>query len=72
MKRVVIAALLTLACHGLYRAQASGNIGYSQSGGNARAEQNERNKRVLAKEDTPPSGACAACVVHREQSDLYE
>jgi hypothetical protein len=35
--------------------QASGNIGYSQSGGNARAEQNERNKRVLTKEDAPPS-----------------
>ncbi len=40
------------ACFG----QASGNIGYSQSGGNARAEQNERAKRVQTKEEMPPDG----------------
>jgi hypothetical protein len=44
-----------IAVRGVCPAQASGNIGYSQSGGNARAEQNERNKRVLAKEDAPPT-----------------
>ncbi|HEX9918744.1 MAG TPA: SIMPL domain-containing protein, partial [Pyrinomonadaceae bacterium] len=55
MNRIVFVLLLMSAGHGLCMAQASGNIGYSQSGGNARAEQNERNKRVLAKEDAPPS-----------------
>ena len=36
-------------------AQASGNVGYSQSGGNAKAEQNERNKRALAQTEVPPT-----------------
>lgn len=55
MHRIVMILLLMLAGRSVCPAQASGNIGYSQSGGNARAEQNERNKRVLAKEDAPPS-----------------
>jgi hypothetical protein len=55
MDRIVIVLLLLFAVQGVCMAQASGNIGYSQSGGNARAEQNERNKRVLAKEDAPPT-----------------
>ncbi|HEX8127820.1 MAG TPA: SIMPL domain-containing protein [Pyrinomonadaceae bacterium] len=55
MSRIAIALLLMFAGHSVCLAQASGNIGYSQAGGNARAEQNERNKRVLAKEDAPPS-----------------
>lgn len=55
MDRIVIVLLLMFAGQSVCRAQASGNVGYSQSGGNARAEQNERNKRVLAKEDAPPS-----------------
>ncbi|MGB8509940.1 MAG: SIMPL domain-containing protein [Pyrinomonadaceae bacterium] len=36
-------------------AQASGNIGYSQSGGNARAELNERNKRTMTPAEAPPT-----------------
>ena len=55
MDKMILVVLLILAGQGVCLAQASGNIGYSQSGGNARAEQNERNKRVLAKEDAPPS-----------------
>lgn len=55
MDKMILVLLLILAAQGVCVAQASGNIGYSQSGGNARAEQNERNKRVLAKEDAPPS-----------------
>jgi uncharacterized protein YggE len=56
MERIAIVLLLVLAGHGVCAAQASGNISYSQSGGNnARAEQNERNKRVLTKEDAPPT-----------------
>jgi hypothetical protein len=52
---MILVVLLILSGQVVCAAQASGNIGYSQSGGNARAEQNERNKRVLAKEDAPPS-----------------
>lgn len=55
MDKMILVVLLILSAQGVCMAQASGNIGYSQSGGNARAEQNERNKRVLAKEDAPPS-----------------
>ncbi|HEY0100881.1 MAG TPA: hypothetical protein VGB76_18180 [Pyrinomonadaceae bacterium] len=55
MSRIVFVLLLMMAGQSVCLSQASGNIGYSQSGGNARAEQNERNKRVLTKEDAPPS-----------------
>jgi hypothetical protein len=55
MDKMLLVVLLILAGQGVCMAQALGNIGYGQSGGNARAEQNERNKRVLAKEDAPPS-----------------
>ncbi len=44
-----------LAFPSLCCAQASGNVGYSQNSGKARAEQNERTKRVLTKEEMPPS-----------------
>ncbi len=56
MKRTLPALLCLVACAAVCRAQASGNIGYSQSGGNARAEQNERAKRVQTKEEMPPDG----------------
>ena len=36
-------------------AQTSGNIGYEQAGGKARAEQAERNDRVIPKDDLPPT-----------------
>jgi uncharacterized protein YggE len=55
MDKIALVLLLLMAGQGVCMAQASGNIGYSQSGGNARAEQNERNKRVVTKEDAPPS-----------------
>jgi uncharacterized protein YggE len=56
MKRLLplIPLLLLLSADCL--AQASGNIGYSSSGsGRARADQNERNKRSVAKDDQPPA-----------------
>ena len=37
------------------RAQVGGNVGFSQTGGKAKAEQNERSKRVLTKEELPSS-----------------
>lgn len=55
MKRSLIVFLITLVSAVTGFAQASGNIGYSQSGGNARAEQIEKNKRALTKEEMPPS-----------------
>lgn len=55
MKRTLIIFLTTFACAVTGLAQASGNIGYSQGGGNARAEQIEKNKRTQTKEEMPPS-----------------
>ncbi|MCA1633930.1 MAG: SIMPL domain-containing protein [Acidobacteria bacterium] len=55
MKRTFASLFLIFACAAGCFAQASGNIGYSQSGGNARAEQNERAKRVITKEEMPPN-----------------
>ena len=57
MKRAMILFLLMVSAAGAAFAQASGNVGYSQAGGNAKAEQNERNKRALPKDDQPPSAS---------------
>ncbi len=40
---------------GLAIAQSSGNIGYSQSSGSARAKQNERNKRITLQGEIQPA-----------------
>jgi uncharacterized protein YggE len=56
MKRTLSALLSLIASAAACHAQASGNIGYSQSGGNSRAEQNERAKRTQTKEEMPPTG----------------
>lgn len=55
MKRTLIIFLITTVCAVTAFAQASGNIGYAQGGGNAKAEQNEKNKRTQTKEEMPPS-----------------
>jgi uncharacterized protein YggE len=58
MKRLLplIPLLLLLALPAECPAQASGNVGYSQSGqGRARAEAMERGKRSIQKDDQPPS-----------------
>jgi uncharacterized protein YggE len=55
-KGIIIGLLILLASPGLSRGQVGGNIGYSDSGGKAKAEQNERAKRVLSKEELPPTG----------------
>jgi uncharacterized protein YggE len=55
-------------------AQVSGNVGYSQNGGKARAVQNERNKRVLTKEEMPPSSTSTfveANVLMNVRADEY-
>ncbi len=46
--------ILTLAAHAGV-AQVGGNIGYGQAGGRARADQNERAKRQLTREEVPPT-----------------
>ncbi|HEX8745751.1 MAG TPA: SIMPL domain-containing protein [Pyrinomonadaceae bacterium] len=46
-------SLMTMASAGVCFAQASGNVGYSEAGGNRRAEQNETSKRNT--NNTPPS-----------------
>src|ERR1043165_8743666 len=54
--------------------QASGNVAYSQSGGNAHAEQNERNKRVLTPVEMPPSATTMfveASVLMNVKADEY-
>src|SRR5437868_1987333 len=51
---VLVVLLLVGTPHG--RGQVGGNVGYSQTGGRARAEQAERAKRVLTKEELPPTG----------------
>lgn len=57
MQRAFIASLLVLTSgSGLCRGQVAGNIGYSQTGGKAKAEQSDRAMRLLAKDDLPPTG----------------
>src|ERR1051326_3870650 len=55
MNRVFLALLILIVSASGCFAQASGNISYSQSGGNARAQQNEHNKHVIGPTEVPPS-----------------
>jgi uncharacterized protein YggE len=56
MQRIFFTLLIVTAGYGVCFAQASGNSSYSQSGGKARAKQNERNKRTPAQGETPQTG----------------
>jgi uncharacterized protein YggE len=56
------------------RGQVSGNIGYAEAGGKARAEQSERNKRLLTEHELPPTGDSMfveANVLMNVQADAY-
>jgi uncharacterized protein YggE len=70
---IVLLALLIVSpsfCSG----QVSGNIGYAQAGGKVKAEQNERAKRVLTKEELPPTGSSTfveASVLMNVKADEY-
>src|SRR6185503_9294486 len=55
MKKIANVLLIVFSSAVACFAQASGNVGYSQSGGNAKAEQNERNKRALSQTEVPPT-----------------
>jgi uncharacterized protein YggE len=75
MRTIFVAALTgLLSFPSLCLAQASGNVGYSQNGGKGRAVQNERSKRVLTKEEMPPSGTSTfveANVLMNVRADEY-
>ena len=55
MRKLLAVAVLVTLCPCVCLAQASGSVGYSQSGGRSRAAQNERNKRSLPKDEQPPN-----------------
>ncbi|HEV3468530.1 MAG TPA: SIMPL domain-containing protein [Pyrinomonadaceae bacterium] len=57
MRNTLSAVLMLAACAAPALAQASGNVAYSQSGGQARAEAAERAKRSVAKDDAPPTAS---------------
>ncbi len=55
-------------------AQVGGNVGYGQAGGRARAEQNERAKRQLTREEMPPTDTAMfldASVLMNVQADAF-
>lgn len=55
IKPALLALAIPLLLPAIAPAQVGGNAGYAQSGVRARAEQAERAKRVLTKEELPPS-----------------
>jgi uncharacterized protein YggE len=55
-KSIFFILAILIAGPGLARGQVGGNIGYSQSGAKARAEQLERARRTLPEHDRPPTG----------------
>jgi uncharacterized protein YggE len=74
MKTTFIISLIMISSASICFAQASGNVGYSQSGGNQKAEQNERNKRVLTQVEMPPGNTSTfveASVLMNVKADEY-
>jgi uncharacterized protein YggE len=74
MSRVVTLFLFLIAAAAVCLAQASGNVGYGQGGGSARAEQNERAKRVPVQGEAPPNSTSMfveASVMMNVKADEY-
>jgi uncharacterized protein YggE len=74
MTRVLLSLILMIGGAVTCSAQASGNVAYSQQGGQARAEQDERNKRVVAATDAPPTATTMfveASVLMNVKADEY-
>src|SRR5205085_8838368 len=73
MIKLLLAVLLIGVSSGVCFAQASGNVGYGQTGGNAKAKQNERNKRVLAQGEMPPANSMfiEASILMNVKADEY-
>src|SRR5579859_4372802 len=64
MKTTFSILALILISPGLCFAQASGNIGYSQAGGKAKAEQEEISKRAMTREEMPPTSTSMFLEAH--------
>ncbi|HJQ26343.1 MAG TPA: SIMPL domain-containing protein [Blastocatellia bacterium] len=74
MRQLLLIAMVMIGSAAACYAQASGNVAYSQQGGQARAEQNEHNKRVVAPTDAPPSATTMfveASVLMNVKADEY-
>jgi len=75
MPRLSIAMLaVVFAVPALCHAQVGGNVAFAQNGGKARAVQTERNKRVLTKEEMPPTATTTfvdASVLMNVKADEY-
>lgn len=74
MRRTTIALLVGTALTGACFAQTSGNAIYGQVSGKDRAEQNERSKRIVAKDEMPPdrfSQYIDASVLMNVKADEY-
>jgi uncharacterized protein YggE len=56
MKKSIMVGLTLLVAAGPARGQVGGNLGYSQGGAKARAEQLEQVRRKLPESDRPPTG----------------
>src|SRR5437763_80989 len=74
MKIITISLMAFVASSAFSWGRVGGNSVYGQASGRARAEQAERNKRVLAKEDLPPTGTSTfieANVLMNVKADAY-
>jgi uncharacterized protein YggE len=73
MKALTIVFVILVINPALCFGQASGNIGYSQPGGRARAEQIESSKRSLSRDEAPPNGTMFvdASVLMNVRADEY-
>jgi len=72
--QIFLIAMMMIGSAAACYAQASGNVAYSQQGGQARAEQNERNKRIVAPTEAPPSATTMfveASVLMNVKADEY-
>ena len=70
---LLVSLTLLIASPGLCVAQVSGNANYGQTG-KARAQQSEPSKRVLTREELPPSGTSMfveATVLTNVKTDEY-
>jgi uncharacterized protein YggE len=57
MKRALVVVLsMLVAAPGVCRGQESGNVAFSASGAKARAEQSQRSKRAISKDELPTTG----------------
>jgi uncharacterized protein YggE len=73
MKTLLYSVIFLVLCSHLCQAQVGGNISYGQAGGRAQAEQNERAKRGISRDEIPPAGSMflEASVLMNVKADEY-